>query len=542
MRRTAAFGRLDPVDISEVKKASSSPIFDELRLDIMAEPSEASQPQDGHATSLRLHDKPRSIRPAAAFAVAAAVVVLAGLLVLGGGGSAPRGPTTTAPRAGTWTLADDVLSGTWQQNTKGPPPGVLSCPSTSTCYAMSGQYATPLAGAPLLSESLYLSTDRGSTWSTLPLPHGFAPTSPLACGGTSDCAVGGTDNGRSVLVTTHDGGRSFTIAALPAGAGHLDTLSCPSTTFCAGLVASSEFLNLGATHATFLSTNDGGTRFTDAPIRAGESMQSLTCSSSLDCTAVGWNDALGPNEPTAGVAERTADGGQTWVAGTLPAGFGITYLSQLSCADALHCSVTGTIGIAVQNPPQCSSSPQPALGGITATIPTSVQSPAVRAISEAESQAATDANLKGAGSKHGSYSCNPKGGQTLIGDIASTEDGGISWRPDPLPADVPQPMFNGLSCPTASQCWAAGSDAVPEQVGKVYNGGSPMVLGTTDGGSTWSMVTFSAPTGAPNYDGQSYLSTGGIACPSAGVCVALGTGAQSSPSVPTYSFVVPGLR
>ena len=66
-----------------------------------------------------------------------------------------------------------------------------------------------------------------------------------------------------------------------------------------------------------------------------------------------------------------------------------------------------------------------------------------------------------------------------------------------------------------------------------------MVLGTTDDGSTWSRVTFSVPAGAPNYDGQSYLSIGAIDCPSAGVCVALGVGAQSSPSVPTYSLTVP---
>jgi hypothetical protein len=65
-----------------------------------------------------------------------------------------------------------------------------------------------------------------------------------------------------------------------------------------------------------------------------------------------------------------------------------------------------------------------------------------------------------------------------------------------------------------------------------------MVLGTTNGGLTWSWVTFSVPASAPNYYGQSYLSIGTIDRPSAGVCVALGVGAQSSPHVPTYSFTV----
>jgi hypothetical protein len=62
------------------------------------------------------------------------------------------------------------------------------------------------------------------------------------------------------------------------------------------------------------------------------------------------------------------------------------------------------------------------------------------------------------------------------------------------------------------------------------------VLGTTDGGSTWSRVTFRVPSSAPDYYGQSYMSIGSISCPAAGSCVALGEGAQSAPSTPTYSF------
>ena len=128
-----------------------------------------------------------------------------------------------------------------------------------------------------------------------------------------------------------------------------------------------------------------------------------------------------------------------------------------------------------------------------------------------------------------------------MGDIASTADGGRSWTPDPLPTDVPAPQFDGLSCPTDTQCWATGSDAVPQQIGTSYNGGGRMLLGTIDGGSAWSQVTFSVPTGAPDQlSPDSYLSLGWIDCPSAGVCVALGVGTQSSPSVPTYSLVVPG--
>jgi hypothetical protein len=112
--------------------------------------------------------------------------------------------------------------------------------------------------------------------------------------------------------------------------------------------------------------------------------------------------------------------------------------------------------------------------------------------------------------------------------------GGLSWTPDSLPSDVPQPIFDGLSCPTDYQCLVTGADSVPRQVGSTYDGGQPILLGTTDSGATWSNVTFSMPTGAPDAYGQSYLSLGGISCPSAGSCVALGNAAQSAPSSPVY--------
>jgi hypothetical protein len=378
-----------------------------------------------------------------------------------------------------------------------------------------------------------VSSDLGSTWSVLPMPHGFASTSPISCGSASVCAAGGTYDGYSVLAITHDAGHSFIIAPLPKGVGSLNRLTCPTANYCAGL-ASHGIPGATPIDATFLSTSNGGSSFSDSPILTGDSMLSLSCSSSLDCTTVGTNDALGLNDPTAGVAARTTDGGDTWVAGTFPAGFGIDNFSSLSCADALHCSVDGNISITVVNPPQCGSPPP----GTTTTTPLAAQSPAVRAISRAEEQAAAAGIAKESQSKTNGYSCR-SGGEDLVGDISSTNDGGLSWTPDPMPADVPQPQFSDLSCTTDSQCWAVGSDAVPQQIGNTFDESSSMLLGTTDGGATWSRVTFSVPTNAPNYDGQSYLSIGSIDCPSAGVCAANGVTAQSSPSAPFYSLIAP---
>lgn len=549
MSKDAEVRRFDPVALSQVEQVvNSDPVFDELREAIISGPHGSDELADEAGLS---HWLPHRSRHRGAFVVVAAAAIAAlvlGLVALGGGGA--KGPITVPSQAGsptpihlhgkagsikqgTWRLLDDALNGNWQQNTSGPPGGYLTCPSASTCYEMSGHYASAMAGAPLLSESLYVSTDVGTTWSEFTMPQGFSPTSSISCGGPTSCAAGGTYGGKSVMISTQNGGTSFTISPLPSGVGNLYSLDCTSNDRCSGLAATSVYV-AGHSDATFLTSSDGGTSFTDLVIVPGDSMESLSCSSSLDCTAVGTSDALGSNDWTAGVVATTTDGGHNWTPGTIPSGFGINQYSQLSCADALHCSVTGTIGIAVANPPQCGYQPQPTNGSTSTTTP---PSPAVHAIAQAESTIASAANQKEDGAE--GFSCSSSS-TTLIGDIASTVDGGHSWAPDQLPADTPQPMLNGLSCPTVSECWASGSDAVPEQIGNAHNGGSSMLLGTTDGGSSWSKVTFSVPNGAPNYDGQSYLGIGFITCPTSNVCVANGSTAQGSPTAPIYSLTQRG--
>ena len=207
-------------------------------------------------------NRARTRRVAIVFAIAACVVI-AGSLVLAGRGVDHGGPVRA--QAGTWKLMDDQLSGTWQQNPKGgPPPGYLRCPTTSVCYVMSGTYKSVRAGAHLFAESLYVTTNLGKSWARLPMPQGFDPTSELACGSSSMCAAGGTDDGTPVLLTTNDGGHTFEMTPLPAGVGHLDALTCVSAQSCAGLAALSEALNITTTDATLLSTNDGGRTFQDA--------------------------------------------------------------------------------------------------------------------------------------------------------------------------------------------------------------------------------------------------------------------------------------
>ena len=123
-----------------------------------------------------------------------------------------------------------------------------------------------------------------------------------------------------------------------------------------------------------------------------------------------------------------------------------------------------------------------------------------------------------------------------VSAVISSSDGGTTWQSSSLPSDVPVPQLFSLSCASASVCWASGQESVSQVIGNVHDEGSPVLVGTTDGGATWSKETFTIPSDAPNYLGQEYLSIGDVSCPRPWACLALGGGAQSAPSTPIYRF------
>jgi photosystem II stability/assembly factor-like uncharacterized protein len=432
-------------------------------------------------------------------------------------------------------LADDSLSGTWQQISVDPPGEGVTCPTDSSCYEMNANYASSMENSALLTVSFYASDDVGITWTEYPMPSGFTPTTTLSCGDATDCAAGGTYNGQAVLVSTTNGGQSFTVAPLPSAVGTLLSLSCTGQ-FCGGLVSQLApysaiyhpgALGYGQPHdATFLSTDDNGSSFTNTSIARGNLLWTLKCTTSLDCVALGDRGISGSGNAdwAEGVVERTIDGGSTWTSSIMPAGFAIYQSSVLSCADALHCSVTGSMNVTFENPPACSTQSQNA----PTSIPDTAGEPqgTLESIAKFESSLITQDNLKAVANTAG-YGCMwPP--EVPISEIVSTSDGGATWTPEQLPASVSQPELRGMSCPTDDECWASGSED---------GGGDSMLLGTTDGGATWSKVTFNIPAGVPNFEADNGM--GDISCPTANVCAANAGVEAGSPSAPFYSLVVP---
>ena len=215
MTTSQALTRADPIASIDIEGLSVDPLFDQLLNEIVSEnpvqvrTAPAATVRDNDFGDVMLGRRPERLRLQRRFALAAAVVLVIGATLSIWLSRSNSGITTTPLNAarvlpgtdegiagkravGSWALVGDVVSAGWQQNTVGPPPGNITCPSVNACYALAGDYATPDANAPLLSESLYVTSDLGETWSILPMPSGFDPTTGLACTDSSNCSAGGT--------------------------------------------------------------------------------------------------------------------------------------------------------------------------------------------------------------------------------------------------------------------------------------------------------------------------------------------------------------
>jgi photosystem II stability/assembly factor-like uncharacterized protein len=172
------------------------------------------------------------------------------------------------------------------------------------------------------------------------------------------------------------------------------------------------------------------------------------------------------------VVAVSTDAGASWTKGSPPSGFGAAPFPQIACPDAGHCFMLGTT--------------------------------------------------------------NPRTGS---GGVAMSADGGRTWTARPLPADIPQPGLSEISCPADSTCYASGTEAVAQRFpGGSENGGSAMILATSDAGLNWSRITFPVPAQLPaGMQIDALMDVGGIQCPQVNACVALGVSDQGSRSTPVYS-------
>jgi hypothetical protein len=404
----------------------------------------------------------------------------------------PGGAHPARAPSGTWRLMSYLVTRGWQENTAGPEPGWLTCPTATTCYVEGDNSTSPSGPADM--SSFYVSSDGAQTWNVLPVPDHVTFTSALSCASATGCAAGGLYSGQQpVYLTTADGGHSWTVRPLPADVGQILSLDCVTAMTCRGLASSSTQPTNGfglGVDMHFVVTSDRGKRFTVAPFPASESIQSVTCPTVSHCVAVGWYSNFtaraGPDLDH-GVLLTSDDGGITWRQHAWPKGYGPGPVPEVTCADASHCAM---IGFVEHNG--------------------TVVSPGI------------------------GYTSGKDAVQYTV--IAFSSDGGATWSESRLPHTMPYPMIDALTCPTTRTCYAAGSDDIEQRIGNTHNAASSVVAITHDAGRTWQRVTFAAPAEVPGgMQGDSFMDVGQIQCPQPDACIAIGVSDQGSTSTPIYT-------
>ncbi|HEV3132563.1 MAG TPA: Ig-like domain-containing protein [Acidimicrobiales bacterium] len=306
-------------------------------------------------------------------------------------------------------------------------------------------------------------TDGGTTWTNRPYPGGITLFTGVSCGSTSQCIA--VPDG-SIFITS-DGGITWAQPTLPYGISGLTGVSCGSTSNCAAVsINGPTGINLVVT------TANGGATWTN-PIRPPGfpvlQLEGISCPSASDCLAVG-----------PGVIS-SSDGGATWTKQTIPSGTGVL---AVSCGSSSNCVATGAGVIATTD-----GGTNWVTQGVSTVFP--FDGLGVSCAS------ALDCVVVG-------YAVEGKFGP-FPPVIAATTDGGTTWTTQSVPTGTD--IVSRVSCGSTSDCVAVGTAS-----------GAPVTLATTNGGATW--TTQNVP---------SAVSTlAGISCPSSADCVAVGNTSSNS--------------
>ena len=251
----------------------------------------------------------------------------------------------------------------------------------------------------------------------------------------------------------------------------------------------------------------------------------MSCSSTTACTAVGSYTAAGPENspdiPSFLLAERW--NGATWTIQPTPGAGG---LSGVSCPSVNACTAVGAGRIETWNGTTWTAVPTPATSDLSA-----VSCPSTAACTAVGRQGQTE-NWNGAtwtvqpssgGAGWAAVSCASANACLAArtdptAAIADSWDG-TSWTALPVPQqqlNPVNPFYSAVSCPAVNACTIVMNTAITSQ----FQSSLGAVAFRWDG-AAWSTQQIHLPAG------EDVESIGGISCPSATSCTAVGS----------YSFI-----
>ena len=309
-------------------------------------------------------------------------------------------------------------------------------------------------------------------------------------------------------------------------------MSCPSTTVCyaPGSIDSQ-------TVPVVLATKDGGQTWIAQSLPSGLGSwigagSSITCPSTSVCYEA---------DPVAPFMLSTTDGGATWAAVSLP---GASPAVTPTCASTVLCyAIDGNGVVKTTDGTTWNTLTTEPLTATQLVCPTASacyvadSGPDRVAVTQDGGQTWSVQNISAGRASNltcaTATTCFLTGNQPGSADFAKTTDGGQSWMPGQIPTGL---TFDGaggansLICPTPNSCYAA--------VSEYPSGSGTFVISTTDNGATWTRSPLPNG-GAP---------TAALVCPTATVCFApesfttVLTNARQLPRKPVTSHRATSIR
>lgn len=285
--------------------------------------------------------------------------------------------------------------------------------------------------------------DGGKSWVGEPLTLTPAPAlTGISCPTAGLCmAVGLSGTGATgIVLTTSDGGTTWTQAAIPAGAIVITSVECAATTDCTAIASD------GTAFWSAHSTDFGHTWE-----REGDLPPGLQDAGKLSCVAGGACLVTGFTATTAGHGQGaiaiSTDGGVTWTAAALPAGTGL--VQGAFCATISSCLAVGTTSTTV-------SAVVPAQGALLTsddgghTWARTAAAPPIDDIYGIDCPSPVVCAMVGT-----DWIGSPAVG---TGAVARSSVGGAAFAASKT--EYTPLALTALSCPTTQRCIAVGADTV----------------------------------------------------------------------------------
>lgn len=346
----------------------------------------------------------------------------------------------------------------------------LDCVSSLRCWAVGSTVGVSGAanGAAVVTTG-----DGGATWTVETIPATVGYLSAISCSDRRHCTAVGqasqTSNGQGAVITTADGGATWATATLPPTVLDVTAIACKADRRCL------------ATGTTALGTAVlAGSPGQPAWVQRGTLPATLTGATGISCPDAEhcWVTAhtAVDVDHVAGHIAVTTDGGTTWADTSAPKGTG--YLNDIVCARGSGGNgglpFTSTTASSTTVAPTIPSTTTPS-GTTSATAPapaapaapTTTATTATTTPPPSTTTTAAPAGVPGAWCVAvGTSAATVTGTRTGRGVILTTVNGGASWSSQPVAPQAAAVM--GVSCTAVNSCVAVGSAvALEAQAGVV---------------------------------------------------------------------------